>query len=602
MNAEKKPGIKDVVFGPQIRPENRVATHIRNRIGARHLHRRSPAIANPDSPVELTVTTSGPLPFEEVACWYRFGDLGEVRLEFSSEAIEWDDVRWDYVHVWSAAVPGAPPGTVVTYRVGARIAGSERWVYADNQAENPEEASVFAYSIDGFPPPDWARTARVYHIFVDRFAPDPGLTWSGTTDLRTVHGGTLKGVIDRLDYIHALGFNAIWLSPIFASPSHHGYDATDLFLVEPRLGTNADLEDLFRRAHNLGIRILLDFVPNHWSDRHPTFEHARKHPDSPFRAWYHWDAWPDTYRSFFDVRTMPKINLSAGSPARDHVLEAARFWLQRGADGYRVDHAEGPEADFWPGFRRTCLEARPEAWLFGEVGRSPDVMRTYAGELHGNLDFNMARALRRTFALGDWPLSEFAAFLQGHLRFFPAEFLAPTFLDNHDMNRFLFLAGGNRARLRLAALLIYTLPGPPVVYYGTERGLSQPRGNDEGVGLDEARQPVDWTDESSAELQEYFANLNALRDQLEPFAGSEHTVLVLDDERELYAYRRKGASGRVYVVAINAGREPATVYLPDSGGGSFTEILGRSPVRAEGGRLKVDLAPESGAVLTAGDR
>ena len=600
MTTEKRkhlpPDFRDVVFGPKILPENRVATHIRNRTGVRHLHRRTPVIAVPEEPTELTVTTSGKTPFDRVVCRYRLGDLPPVEAEFSAGPVGWDDVRWDYLRNWTARIPGLPSGSIVTYQIAARVAGEGRWIYADNQAEAAGDATVFAFSVDRHALPDWARTARVYHIFVDRFSPGTGSDWTGASDLRAVHGGTLQGVIDRLDYIDGLGFNAIWLSPIFASPSHHGYDATDLFEVEPRFGTNTDLEELIRRAHSLGIRVLLDFVPNHWSDRHPTFTHALENEDSPFRSWYIWDRWPDEYRSFFDVKTMPKINLTAGSPARDHMLDAARFWLQKGVDGYRVDHAEGPVPDFWPAFRRVCLETRKDVWLFGEVGRSPDVMRTYAGELHGNLDFNLARALRLTFGLGRWPLSQFEAFLQNHLDYFPNGFLAPAFLDNHDMNRFLYLAGGDESRLRLAALVLYTLPGPPVVYYGTERALSQARGNDEGVGLDEARQPVDWEDGSSAGLQAYFARLNELRANYPLSENAARGVDVLDDVRGLYVYRWTSERGS-FLVALNTSDERQPLSIPNYTGEAAADLLGAQPMQMRDGRLEIVLAPLAGAFI-----
>ncbi|HUF39562.1 MAG TPA: alpha-amylase family glycosyl hydrolase [Anaerolineales bacterium] len=609
MTVEKKrpssSGFRDVVFGPQILPENRVATHIRNQTGIRHLHRRSPVVARPDTPVALTVTTSGEIPFDAVVCRYRTGTLEPVELPFTTDRVDWDDMRWDYVRYWEAVLPGFPDGSIVRYTITARVTGTDRWVFADTQidtkyqsADEADNATVFAFSVDGYTVPDWARSARVYHIFVDRFSPGAGKGWSGETDLRAYHGGTLGGVIDHLDYIHSLGFNAIWLSPIFASPSHHGYDATDLFQVEPRLGTNEDLEALLRLAHDLGIRIILDFVPNHWSDEHPTFVHAVEIPNSPFRDWYHWDEWPHSYRSFFDVPTMPKINLSAGSPARGHMLDAARYWLQKGVDGYRVDHAEGPPPDFWPDFRRVCLETRGDAWLFGEVGRPPNVVRTYAGELHGNLDFNLARALRHTFALGNWPLSAFEAFLQNHLEYFPDDDVSPAFLDNHDMNRFLFIAGGDERRLKLAALVLYTLPGPPVVYYGTERALSQARSNDDGVGLDEARQPVDWRDETGAELQAYFTRLNALRSRYPPAQDANRQVVVIDDERGLYAYRWRTEGGG-YLVVLNAGETEANISIPEFGGDDPVDLLNGQPVQARDGRLDITLAAQTGAWIAA---
>ena len=587
---------EDVVFGPQYHPENRIATHIRNQDGLRHLGRRSPVIAAADTATRVTATTSGEIPFAEVVCWYRIESLAEQRLAMTPGAPAWDDVRWAYIRPWSVDLPALPAGTIVTYRIGARRAGSDRWVFADHDAGSGAKTDHFSFMVAPGGPPAWAAGARLYHIFVDRFHPGPGRTWSGETDLRAFHGGTLSGVVERLAYIDELGFNTIWLSPIFPSPSHHGYDATDLLSIEPRFGTMAEFEALIRQAHNRGIRILLDFVPNHWSDRHPTFLEARGDPDSPFRDWYLWEEWPEKYLSFFDVRSMPKINLAAGSPARAHVLAAARFWLEKGIDGYRVDHAEGPDADFWPEFRRVCREANPEAWLFGEVGRPPPVERTFASGLDGVLDFSLEQALRQTFALNRWSLGAFESFLSAHLDFFPPEFSLPSFLDNHDTNRFLFIAEGDRKKLKLAAAVIYTLPGAPIVYYGTERGLSQLRGTDQGVGLDESRLPVDWEDESESDLAAYFRRLNEIRARWFAHGMHDRRLEYLDEDRGLYAYSWHGDGGRV-LVALNTGLGAATIELPDIRPARGMDELGGLTVRSAPAGIVIDLPPQSAGII-----
>jgi glycosidase len=278
------------------------------------------------------------------------------------------------------------------------------------------------------------------------------------------------------------------------------------------------------------------------------------------------------------------------------MLDAARYWLRKGVDGYRVDHAEGPAADFWPEFRQACLEVRSDAWLFGEVGRPPPNLRSYAGELHGNLDFSLARALRMTFALKQWSLSAFEAFLGSHLDYFPAGYIGPAFIDNHDMNRFLFISGGDLQRLRLAALVLYTLPGPPVIYYGTERGISQPWDTNDGIGLDEARRPVDWVDDSLEALQDYFMRLNGIRNNLGGFQGAVRKVMALDDVCGLYAFRWESPSGG-FILAVNTGSEPAELHLSDPGWGSCEDALNDRPIRNLDGEIVIEMEPGTGAVV-----
>ena len=326
-------------------------------------------------------------------CWYCCEPAGPNNrqaatkvVELQPDSVSWDEVTWSYVRRWRAQLPAQTTGTLVRYRLAVRVAGSERWIYADNQAETAAGATEFAFQVWAGAS-EWSREAIVYHIFLDRFFPGSGKVWLQPADLSGFYDGTLRGVIEKLDYIQSLGFNTIWLSPVFASPSHHGYDTIDLFRVEPRPGTNADLIELFGRAHARGLRVLLDFVANHWSNRHPTFQAALADESSPYHDWYTWDRWPDAYRGYFGSRHMPELNLQPG-PARNHLLEAARFWLEQCADGYRLDFAYGPPHDFWARFGQACRAVKPDCWLFGEVVHTPLVaLNTGPDPQHLDLPF-----------------------------------------------------------------------------------------------------------------------------------------------------------------------------------------------------------------------
>ena len=137
------------------------------------------------------------------------------------------------------------------------------------------------------------------------------------------------------------------------------------------------------------------------------------------------------------------------------------YWLENGFDGYRLDFAYGPPLDFWVDFRRVCKQTRPDCWLFGEVIHSAQAQRAFAPVFDGMIDFLLAEAVRQTFGYGRWGLAAFESFLTAHEAYFSGLFDRLTILDNHDMNRFLFLAGNDRRRLKLGALLIYTLAGRP---------------------------------------------------------------------------------------------------------------------------------------------
>ncbi|HNB51247.1 MAG TPA: alpha-amylase family glycosyl hydrolase [Anaerolineales bacterium] len=591
----------NVIYGPQIEPEKRIATHLKTLSGLKHLSRREPLAPRPGEPITLTVTTSGPLSFDEIVCSYTT-DLPQTSrlppaeaLQFSTLPlhpikVEWDQPSWDYVRVWQVQLPGQPEGAILRYQITGRVTGTDCWISADNQASSEKDATHFAVYIGEPAAPAWSQQAMLYHIYLDRFFPGQGRLWNPAESVTDFYGGSLRGVLEKLDYLQALGINTLWLSPLFSSPTAHGYDATDLCMVEPRLGTNQDLSDLITAAHARGIRILLDFVPNHWSNQHPTFLDAQNDPDSPYRDWYLWRNYPEEYEAFFDVKTMPKINLQYGSPARAHLLDVARFWLEQGVDGYRLDHADGPALDFWADFRRVCQQTNPECWLFGEVVKPPSVQCTFYGNLHGQLDFALARALRETFALKNWNLTTFDAFLTAHEAYFPAGFSRPAFLDNHDMNRFLTIAGNDSNRLKLAALVLFTLSAPPILYYGTETGLSQDRFISEGEGFDEARLPMNW-DDPDQNLLEYFRTLIHLRHSLQFSAA--HRTLIVEPDAGLYAY----TSAPETIVAFNTSSEPRILVLPFSLPATVKDHLNGNPVIHHADHLEIHLAPESGAWL-----
>ena len=314
-----------------------------------------------------------------------------------------------------------------------------------------------------------------------------------------------------MDYLADLGINCIWLSPIFPSPSHHGYDVTDLTQVEPRLGGDAALRDVVAEAHIKGMRVLLDFVCNHISHEHPIFKDALSNPDSPYRDWFSFDDSEIGYRTFFAVKEMPQVNF-ADPEARDWMIDAARFWLREfDIDGYRLDYAIGPTPDFWTDFWRACKATKPDCFCFGEIIDAPQIQQNYVGRLDGCLDFFVADAIRRTFGFGSWNEDLLERFLERHAAYFDERFVLPTFLDNHDMDRMLFIANGGKQALKRAVEVQMQLPGPPIIYYGTEVGLNHTRSAQEGGGIHVSRVPMPWGDEQDKELLEFYRELIAER-------------------------------------------------------------------------------------------
>ncbi|UCG24019.1 MAG: DUF3459 domain-containing protein [Chloroflexota bacterium] len=262
-------------------------------------------------------------------------------------------------------------------------------------------------------------------------------------------------------------------------------------------------------------------------------------------------------------------------PARQYLLSAVRYWLTEfDFDGCRLDYALGPSHDFWTDFRAEVNRAQPQAWIFGEVVETPQRQLSYWGRLHGCLDFVLQQALRNTFAFGSMDLAEFDALLDKHEAIFPAAFSRPSFLDNHDVNRFLWSARGDKRRLKLAALCQFTLSGPPIVYLGTEAGLSQDRDMVQPDGrhyMAEARLPMLWGDDQDGELLAYYDWLIHFRRQHPALWLGRRRTVYLDAKAGTYAYTRS-TDDEIVTVCLNLSGEPRTV---DAAGHTF-ELAPRS--------------------------
>jgi hypothetical protein len=536
--------MEEFIFGTLATDELKLMNHRAVRQGLQHNHDLSPRSPKPGQPVTISVTVGADFDADMMACYFTTdgsepaGAYGAAvnggAVPFEREAVSWDTATWGYLTRWNATLPGQPDGTMVRYRISAWTHGAASGT--ETFADWPESKTIielsadaffrgvpppewnfsagigrtFAYHVDTHRPPGWARNAIIYQVFVDRFYPGEGRNWLQTDDLNGICGGTLWGVAEKLDYIADLGANCIWLSPIFTSPTHHGYDTTDFYEIDPRYGGEAALRAVIDGAHARGLRVLLDLVCNHVSNHHPIFRDALHNRASPYRDYFTFDESPLGYRAFFANPSMPEINVQH-PPAREWLLEVTRHYLRQfHVDGYRLDYANGPGPDFWADFRAACKAENPDCYIFGEVVDAPDVQRKYAGRLDGCLDFHLGDALRRTYGLKRWQEADFQRFVGRHQAFFDPDFVMPSFLDNHDMDRFLFVAGGDKDALRAAAAVQMALPNPPIIYYGTEIGLSQAVSTRDGMGLHISRTPMVWgRDQDAALLADYKALIAA---------------------------------------------------------------------------------------------
>ncbi len=555
---------QDFIFGTMATDTLRLAALQAEGRGLHHGNNVVPSDPEPGQSVTLTVSAGTGVSADEVVAYYTV-DGSVPSTQAMSIALEggnvvWDTLLWGYRYEWHGSLPAQLDGTHVRYRIVARARnGAEVWADPDSVTGEP---ATFAYHVDHQRVPDWVREAVIYHIFVDRFYPGAGRAWHNVPTLNDFWGGTLRGVIEQLPYLQALGVNCLWLSPIFPSLTHHGYDGTDYHQVEPRLGTDDDLRELFVAAHACGMRVLLDYVANHVSNEHPAFVRALRDEAAPEHSWFSFDQSELGYRSFFGVATMPQLN-NEDPAARNHIIGAAKYWLEQGADGFRLDYANGPSHGFWTQFRAETRAVKADSFTVGEVVETAELQRSYAGRLDGVLDFLLLQHMRAFFAFDTIDASAFDHFLRRHLAYFPADFVLPSFLDNHDMNRFLWIVQGDVRRLKLAALCQFTLPHTPIIYYGTEVGLSQRHDLEYPDGsrrMEESRLPMPWAAEQDGELRAFYTQLILLRRQhTDVWRGQRHVVAL--DDPGLYVVAITGALSTV-IVALNRSPVIQHVNLP----------------------------------------
>lgn len=368
--------------------------------------------------------------------------------------------------------------------------------------------------------PHWIRTAVIYHIFVDRFA---GAMRTEDSFKPVYLGGTIRGIIDKLPYIEELGADVIWLSPFFKGDAFHGYQTTDLYAVDEHFGTEQDIKELLDKAHKRGLKVICDFVPNHVSWKHPFFVDAKRNKNSEYADWFIFDRWPKRYRSFLGVKTLPKLNLDH-QPAMDHLLGAARKWLRLGFDGFRLDHIIGLSNQNVRDFIGPLRQEFPdrifigEAWFTGcklsqvktirvphrwrlwllwkfRISTNEILYRNYTGLLDGILDFEAAELLERyANARTERAKNRAKSRLLAREKHYGRRLLRAAFLDNHDMDRFLFRCDNDIERLQAAARLQFSLKQPVIIYYGTEVGMTQRRSKEDRKEFGDiyCRQPMEW--------------------------------------------------------------------------------------------------------------
>ena len=417
----------------------------------------------------------------------------------------------------------------------------------------------------------WVDHAIWWHVYPLGFADAPirpgdpnHSVFESTAELREHGAPRLNALIPWLDYMVSMGLNGLLLAPIFESSSH-GYDAIDQFRIDPRLGTEAEFDELVKECKARGIRILLDGVFSHVGYFHPRLQAALKAGlDSADAALFDidWDG-PDG--------PMPRVweghgglvRLNHQSPeAKAYVAQVMTYWLERGIDGWRLDAAYSVAPEFWAEVLPRVRQAYPDAWFLGEVIHGDYAEFVEESTVNSVTQYQLWKATwsslnDKNFFELDWAVRQNNAFLDS---FTPA-----TFVGNHDVTRIATMVGAENALTALAALM--TMPGIPSIYYGDEQGFTGEKtetiSGDDSVRPPMPAQPSELSSLGSATFDVHKA-LIALRRANPWLVTARVETLELTNTR--YVYRSREHGGERYLdVTLDVDSVPHAIIKDASG-------------------------------------
>lgn len=458
--------------------------------------------------------------------------------------------------------------------------------------------------------PEWVKNAVFYQIFPDRFARSErtqhprGITlkeWGAPPEEQGYQGGDLYGIIEKLDYLQDLGINALYLNPIFSSASNHRYHTFDYYTVDPLLGGNEALRELVDEVHKREMYILLDGVFNHASRGFWQFHHILENGgNSPYLDWFIIKEFPlhpysddpekrpFNFEAWAGLPMLPKFNTD-NQGVRDFIFDVARYWINFGIDGWRLDVPNEIDDDsFWQEFRRVVKEANPEAYIVGEIWMAAQrwlegdqfdaVMNYHFGDAaiaffgadsvrddyeKDHLDYtpivaaDFAKRIDEVYSRYDWEIN------LAQLNLF----------DSHDTARALWVLGESVSSFKLAILFQMTMPGAPCIYYGDEIGMSS-------ADDPYCREAFLWDGEDACntKLLEHYKKTIALRNAYPvlrtgsfEFIHSENQVVgihrILDDAQAIVLFNVAQRSDTITLNLSDSakGRVFHVVY-PDMGG------------------------------------
>jgi len=420
--------------------------------------------------------------------------------------------------------------------------------------------------------PAWVKNAIFYQIFPDRFYngnllndPENVQMWGSKPNLWGFQGGDLSGIIKQMDYLLDLGINAIYLNPIFMSASNHRYDTIDYFKIDPKLGDLETFHELINIAHKNEIKIILDGVFNHTGRGFFAFNDLLENGEhSPYRYWYHIYHFPiDAYSpgkaqdfaAWWGLKNLPKLNTDH-PPVREYLLSVAKYWIEQGADGWRLDVPNEIDDDsFWSEFQAIVRKTNPEAYICGEIWET-DTSWIEKGFFDGLMNYPLRTAMIDLLN-GKIKPTIFIQQIKKLLEIYPDQnrFAMFNLLGSHDTERFRTVLDDNFDLIELAYLILFTFVGAPVIYYGDEVGI---RGGKDP----ECRRAFPWDEQQwENRLRLKLSKYIQLRRIFPALRIGDFIPLVSDDKKLVLSFART-LEKNIFLIVINLGNKSQIVDIP----------------------------------------
>ncbi len=463
----------------------------------------------------------------------------------------------------------------------------------------------------------------VYQVFVDRFAPSADIEskrelykaprelmqWSAVPSATPLDpktglykhtiqfwGGDLKSLMGRMDYIQSMGADVLYLNPIFKAYSNHKYDTEDYLQIDPGYGTKTDLQDLVKDVHGRNMRLVLDGVFNHMGNTSAPFLSAESSPGSSYRNWFTFDkSLPFGYKGWYGVRSLPALRLD--NPAVQQYLwsgenSVVKSYLRDGIDGWRLDVAFDIGPKYLSEITRAAHDVKPGSLVVGEISGYPSGWFNAVDGVFNFFSLSVAQSMMR----GEFTGGRAGKMLDTATKDAGIENLLRSWLliDNHDTPRAADQIPDFADR-KLVELLQFTLPGSPLIYYGSELGMK-------GKGDPEDRAPMRW-DLANASNEELIWVKALVKLHQDHPALKYGDFKVLDSDKLLAFARLTDNVREAVFVVVNPTKEEVTETFPCRLGsllswGQLTDLFSGAQTVVVQGLMKVTVKPRSALVLT----